>query len=200
MSQSKRLILASNSPRRKQLLSESGYKFEVMPTNIDEDFDSSLPFSQVPVLLAEKKAMALVNTLPANMVVLAADTIVHHEGTILNKPADAQEAYRMLSKLSDQTHEVVTGVAIADGSRVETFFDLAEVTFMSLTEAEIRLYIQLFHPFDKAGSYGAQDWIGLIGVEKINGSYFNVMGLPMHLVYQKLKEFGVWPEFSNIGC
>jgi septum formation protein len=194
MSQSKRLILASNSPRRKQLLSESGYTFEVMPADIDEGFDTALHFTSVPVMLAEKKAMALAHKLPNNTVVLAADTIVHYKGAILNKPADSQEAFEMLSKLSGNTHEVVTGVSIAEGTQMANFFDLAEVTFMPLTEAEIRLYIQHFHPFDKAGSYGAQDWIGLIGVQKINGSFFNVMGLPMHLVYQKLKEFGVWPS------
>jgi len=193
MNQSKRLILASSSPRRKQLMQESGYQFEVLPADIDESFPEDLNFKQVPVYLAKRKSEALISQLSADCVVLAADTIVHFQGRILNKPADAREAFYMLNMLAGQTHEVVTGVAIAEGSHVEAFYDLTEVTFMPLSEAELRIYIERFHPFDKAGSYGAQDWIGLVGVQKINGSYFNVMGLPMHVVYERLKNFGVNP-------
>ena len=199
MNQLKRLILASSSPRRKQLMADSGYNFEVLPADIDESFSPSLSYTEVPVYLAEKKAKALVEQLPKNCVVLAADTIVHFQGQILNKPADAQEAYSMLAALTGKTHEVVTGVALAESSHIETFYDLAEVTFMPLNEAELRVYIEKFHPYDKAGSYGAQDWIGLIGIQKINGSYFNVMGLPMHLVYERLKHFGVEPFAERVG-
>lgn len=182
------LILASSSPRRQFLLKEAGFTFVVDSPNIDESFSDSMPVESVPVFLAEKKAKALLSKI-SNEIVLASDTVVILGNKILNKPADRNEAIQMLTMLSGETHLVITAVCLLSREKVVSFDDRTEVTFAKLSQSEIEFYIDHYKPFDKAGAYGAQDWLGMIGVEKINGSYFTVMGLPIHKVYQQLMKF-----------
>jgi septum formation protein len=182
------LILASSSPRRQFLLKEAGFSFTVDSPNIDESFPATMDVYAVPVFLAEKKAQELVSKI-TDQLVIASDTVVILKGGILNKPADRTDAIKMLSSLSGQTHVVVTGVCILDKKKKVLFDDRTEVTFKELSKAEIEFYIDTCKPFDKAGAYGAQDWLGMVGVEKINGSYFTVMGLPIHKVYHQLITF-----------
>jgi septum formation protein len=182
------LILASSSPRRQFLLKEAGFVFTIDSPDIDESFPESMPHDQVPGYLAEKKAKALSSKIN-DEIVIAADTVVILGKKILNKPANRDEAIQMLSLLSGATHRVITAVCLLSKNKVITFDDCTMVSFVELTPDEIEFYIDNYKPFDKAGSYGAQDWLGMVGIEKINGSYFNVMGLPMHKVYQQLIQF-----------
>ncbi len=182
------LILASSSPRRQFLLKEAGFVFTIDSPDIDESFPASMPHDQVPVYLAEKKARALSAKIN-DEIVIAADTVVILGNKILNKPADREEAIQMVSLLSGATHRVITAVCLLSKNKVITFDDCTTVSFVELTSDEIEFYIDNYKPFDKAGSYGAQDWLGMVGIERINGSYFNVMGLPMHKVYQQLIQF-----------
>lgn len=182
------LVLASNSPRRRELLQESGFTFttEVRPTS--EDFSPTLPPEEVPALLARQKAECFRDD-HDNRLILCADTIVVQGTLILNKPADEQEARNMLRQLSGVTHRVITGVCLLDGDRYTTATDVALVTFRTLQESEINRYIEECRPYDKAGGYGIQEWIGMVGIERIEGSYYTIMGLPTHLVYALLKPY-----------
>jgi septum formation protein len=182
------LILASTSPRRQFLMKEAGFVFTVEPPAADESFPDYMPVEMVPRYLAEKKAEAFKPKLN-NEVVMTADTVVIIHGKILNKPADRMEAIKMLTELEGKTHKVITAVCLLSKEKQELFHDTTKVTFKKLTQEEIEYYIDTCKPYDKAGSYGAQDWLGMVGIEKINGSYFNVMGLPMHKVYKHLMEF-----------
>ncbi|MES2731838.1 MAG: Maf family nucleotide pyrophosphatase [Bacteroidota bacterium] len=182
------LILASNSPRRQQLLREMGIPFTVQVKDTPEDFPEDMPVAEVPGYLARKKATAFANDL-SNAIILTADTVVIIDGKILNKPADAAEARYMLRTLSGRMHEVITGVCVLRGEQVQVFSDSVYVYFAALSDEEIGYYITHHRPFDKAGAYGAQDWLGLVGIERIEGSYFTVMGLPTHKVYAALREF-----------
>jgi septum formation protein len=182
------LILASSSPRRQYLMREAGYEFTVEKPDVEESFPEELPVEQVAKYLASKKAEFFRKDIHQE-VVLTADTVVILDNTILNKPADRNEAINMLSRLSGRTHLVMTGVCILSKEKEETFDDTTEVTFKKLSQAEIEFYIDTYKPFDKAGAYGAQDWIGMTAIEKIVGSYFNVMGLPMHQVYAHLSRW-----------
>jgi septum formation protein len=182
------LILASNSPRRQQLLREMGLDFIVQVKDTAEDFPTDMPLPLVPEYLAKKKAMAFANEL-TDQVILTADTVVIVGEKILNKPVDADEARQMLRTLAGRRHEVVTGVCLLTKEGVQTFSDRVLVYFSSLSDEEIDYYITHYRPFDKAGAYGAQDWLGLVGITRIEGSYFTVMGLPTHKVYHALKEF-----------
>ena len=179
------LIVASSSPRRQYLMKEAGFDFTVEKPEVDESFPSELPAEQVAKYLTEKKA-EFFRLAMNNEIVLTADTVVILQNKILNKPANRNEAFDMLTKLSGNTHLVMTGVCIISKEKEISFEDTTEVTFVSLTREEIEFYIDNYKPFDKAGAYGAQDWIGMIVIEKIVGSYFNVMGLPVHKVYQHL--------------
>jgi len=179
------IILASQSPRRKQLMEQAGYAFHVVVSDVDETNPPGMPGEEVPVFLAQKKAAAIAEGYPDRTIV-AADTIVLLQGEILGKPKDAADAVRMLHKLSGNMHRVVTGVCIRKGEREETFSVVTEVYFRSLTGAQIQYYIDTYQPFDKAGSYAIQEWIGLIGIERINGDYYNVMGLPIGEVAKRL--------------
>ena len=179
------LIVASSSPRRQYLMKEAGFDFTVEKPEVDESFPSELPAEQVAKYLAEKKA-EFFRLAMNNEIVLTADTVVILQNKILNKPDNRNEAFDMLTKLSGNTHLVMTGVCIISKEKEISFEDTTEVTFVSLTREEIEFYIDNYKPFDKAGAYGAQDWIGMIAIEKIVGSYFNVMGLPVHKVYQQL--------------
>ncbi|MPR32861.1 Maf family protein [Salmonirosea aquatica] len=182
------LVLASNSPRRRQLLQECGFEFttEVRPTR--EEFPASMPAQQVPVYLAQQKAECFRHD-HDNRLILCADTIVVQDNVILNKPKHTQEATSMLSLLSGATHRVITGVCLLDGDRYTTATDVAMVTFRRLQDREIERYIEQCRPYDKAGGYGIQEWIGMVGIERIEGSYYTIMGLPTHLVYDLLKPY-----------
>lgn len=179
------LILASSSPRRQYLMREAGFTFTVEKPEVDESFPPDLPVDQVARYLAVKKAEFFRKEI-RNQLIVTADTVVILDQTILNKPADRTEAIGMLSQLSNRTHVVMTGVCILSAEKEESFDDTTEVTFKRLTQEEIEFYVDQYKPYDKAGAYGAQDFIGMIAIEKISGSYFNVMGLPIHKVYQHL--------------
>ncbi len=184
------VILASKSPRRQELLAEMGVKFRVMTRDVVEDFPSSLPAADVPAFLSRKKAAAFEkNELPENHLIIASDTVVIIDNQILGKPKDADDATRMLRLLSGKTHEVVSGVTIKTKDITETFSAVSDVSFNTLNDNEIRFYIEKYHPFDKAGAYGVQEWIGYIGVSAVKGSFYNVMGLPTQMLYQTLKKF-----------
>jgi septum formation protein len=185
MNLSRPLILASSSPRRQYLMKEAGFTFTVEKPDVDEDFPESLPVDQVARYLALKKAEYFRQNI-INQIIVTADTVVILNNKILNKPADKPEAIKMLSELSGHTHLVMTGVCILSADREESFDDTTEVTFKKLSTEEIEYYIDNYKPYDKAGAYGAQDFIGMIAIDKIVGSYFNVMGLPIHKVYQHL--------------
>lgn len=181
-------MLASKSPRRQMLMRELGLPIEVRTLDTDESFNRSLKREAVAKYLAEKKAEALRHTLADHEVLITGDTIVCLEDEILNKPEDAEEAAAMLRKLSGATHTVFTGVCIISGDTKKIFHGATDVTFAALTDEEIEHYIHSCAPFDKAGAYGAQDFIGYVGIIDMQGSFYNVMGFPMHLIYEALKE------------
>ena len=182
------IILASGSPRRKQLLEDIGIVFTVKTKDTQEDFLPTLPAHEIPVILAIRKAEAFLGEI-TDEIIITADTIVAINNQILNKPADFAEAKIMLKMLSGVPHDVITGVCIMSKTKKITFADTTKVFLKELTDEEIHFYIENYKPYDKAGSYGAQEWLGMIGMERIEGSYFNVMGLPVHLVYENLKKF-----------
>lgn len=184
----KPLILASNSPRRKQLLQEAGFDFEVEVIPTDETFPENWPTNEVAGYISSRKAEVFRNLHPEK-IILTADTVVIRGDVILNKPADAPEAARMLKMLSGHTHEVTTAVSLLSDDKINTISDTALVTFRTLEETEINYYIERYKPFDKAGGYGVQEWIGMVGIERIEGSFYTIMGLPVHMVYQLLKPF-----------
>lgn len=185
-----RIILASASPRRKELLSKLDIDFTVNSLcEVDESFPASLPVVQVPQYISRKKADAYRQEMQENDMVITADTVVAVGRRILGKPKSAEEARVMLKLLSDRYHRVVTGVTIMTAKRTETFATVSRVRFTRLNDEEIDHYISKYKPFDKAGAYGIQEWIGMVGITELNGSYFNVMGLPVQRLYAKLKEF-----------
>lgn len=186
----KTLLLASNSPRRQQLLRDAGFEFTVKVKDTNEDFPKTMPVDEVPAFLARKKAEAFREEL-GNQIILTADTIVVIDKDILNKPKDASEAREMLRKLSGRQHQVITGVCVMTAENTESFIDIAEVFFRDLSDWEIDYYIETCRPFDKAGSYGVQDFIGMVGILRMEGSYFTVMGLPVHKVYEALSKYFV---------
>ncbi|MBX9853186.1 MAG: Maf-like protein [Cytophagaceae bacterium] len=189
MNSTDQLILASNSPRRQQLLKEAGINFLIKTKDTKEVYPPSLPSAEVPLYLAKLKADAFRKELKNNETILTADTVVIIDNKILGKPIDENDAVEMLKTLSGRMHTVITGVCILCNNKEIVFHDTTEVYFKKLQQADIEKYVREFKPLDKAGSYGIQEWIGLIGVEKINGSYFNVMGLPVHRVVEELKKF-----------
>ncbi|GAB1445097.1 Maf-like protein [Flammeovirgaceae bacterium] len=170
-------------------MKEAGFEFTIEKPEEDESFPFSMPVHEVPRYLAEKKAKSIEYKLKGNEVILTSDTVVIIDGQILNKPKDRDEAITMLSQLSGKTHTVITAVCLLSKSKVDCFDDSTKVTFKELSENEITYYVDHYKPFDKAGAYGAQDWIGMVGINKIDGSYFTVMGLPMHKVYTHLQQF-----------
>lgn len=183
------LILASKSPRRQQLLHDLGLNFSVQSMDIPEVFPENLGMTEVPVYLAELKAEAFRPQLKDNQLVITADTIVWLNGHVLNKPADYDEGFRMLSNLSGKKHQVITGVCLLSANKKVSFYALTDVWFKSLTDEEIHYYLVHYQPYDKAGAYGIQEWIGYVGINHIEGSFFNVMGLPIQSVYEHLKTF-----------
>lgn len=183
------LVLASNSPRRKELLSELGieYAVKVLP-DIDESYPSSLRGEEIPLYISQEKADAYLPSLRPDELVITADTIVWLGGKVYGKPKNAMQACSMLRELSGQTHQVITGVTLSTPTMRKSFAVTTAVTFSALTEDEINYYVERYRPLDKAGAYGVQEWIGFIGVEKIEGSYYNVMGLPVKRLYEELKK------------
>lgn len=185
-----KVVLGSNSPRRRELLAGLDINFEVQTiAGIDESYPETLEVKEIPVYLAKKKAEAYLSTMPEDELLITADTIVWTFDQILGKPKDREEAIEMLRKLSGQVHEVITGVCLTTKEKMVSFAATSSVHFAELEEEEIIYYVDKYRPFDKAGSYGIQEWIGYVAVESINGSFYNVMGLPVRLLYQQLKNF-----------
>ena len=178
------IILASNSPRRRELLAGLGIDFEVrVLPDIEESFPSALPVAEIAQYIAKEKAEAYRCVMVPNDLVITADTIVVADDEVMGKPHDAADACRMLRKLSGRTHQVITGVCLTTQAQQRQFSVTTDVTFKGLTENEINYYVTTYRPFDKAGAYGIQEWIGYIGVTGLHGSYFNVMGLPVQRIY-----------------
>lgn len=185
-----RVLLASNSPRRKELLQLLGLDFEVVSHHkVDEDWPETMSPMRVPEYLAVRKASAYLPELHNHELLITADTVVVLDGKLLGKPHDAQEAMQMLRELSGKTHMVVTGVYVCDPLLQLSFSVTTQVEFAELTEEDIRKYVEFFKPLDKAGAYGIQEWIGAVGIKGIHGSFYNVMGLPVHALYEALKHF-----------
>lgn len=184
------VVLASNSPRRKELLQRLGINFKVRTLfGIDERYPDSLRGEDIVRYISRNKAQAYRSSMANDELLITADTIVYLEGKVLGKPKGAEEAKAMLKQLSGKTHQVITGVTIVTANRSENFAVTSHVKFSELTDEEINFYVDNYLPFDKAGAYGIQEWIGLVVVEEIRGSYFNVVGLPVQRLYQKLKTF-----------
>lgn len=183
-----KIILASGSPRRKELLSGLGLEYEVrLLPDIDESYEADLCGEEIPIAISRKKSDAYRSSMAQNELVITADTIVYLDGKVLGKPQDETDAKQMLRTLSGRTHEVITGVTLLTTDFQRSFACTTRVTFARLTEEEIDYYISNYRPMDKAGSYGVQEWIGYIGVTSIEGSFYNVMGLPIQRLYTELK-------------
>jgi septum formation protein len=184
------ILLASNSPRRKELLGGLGISYRVVSLpEIDESYPPTLQGSEIPSYIAQKKADAYRSMMTEDTMLITADTIVWLDGKVYGKPTDEENARQMLRELSGRTHTVITGVAITTCARQQVFAVESMVTFATLTEEEIDYYVTKYKPLDKAGAYGIQEWIGYIGVTGLEGSYFNVMGLPIQRLYNELKNF-----------
>lgn len=185
-----KIILASNSPRRKELLAGLDLQFEVrVLQDIDESYPHDLPTLKIAEFISKKKADAYVETMADDELVITADTVVILGDKVMGKPHDEADAKRMLGELSGRTHQVATGVTLSTKERQMSFSVVTDVTFKQLSADEIDYYVRTYHPMDKAGAYGIQEWIGYIGVTALKGSYFNVMGLPVQRIYEALKTF-----------
>jgi septum formation protein len=184
------IILASKSPRRQHLLKLMDVDFKIVLKEVDESYPSGLTPIEIAVYISEKKAKAFDETIH-NEIVLTADTIVSVEGKILGKPDDEEHAFEILSQISGRKHEVITGVSLLKGHQLNSFYDVSEVYFRELKPEEIRYYIETCKPLDKAGAYGIQEWIGLVGIQKIVGSYTNVVGLPTEKLYRELVKYSL---------
>ena len=184
------LILGSASPRRKQLLEGLGLEFSVQVIDANEsEWPAEFKAHEVPMYLAELKSKAYQKELNKNQILITSDTIVWCEGQVLNKPLNFEEGKKMLQQLSGKMHEVFTAVCLRSENRQKLFYERTAVYFKTLSEVEIEYYLNHYKPYDKAGAYGAQDWIGYVGIEKIEGSFYNVMGLPVRLLYEELLSF-----------
>ncbi|WP_422359248.1 Maf family protein [Reichenbachiella sp.] len=189
----KKLIVASNSARRQQLMKDAGFEFEVHVLDVDETLGGDVSNESAAEYLAEKKNKAY-RAIFRDEVILTSDTVVISNDEILGKPLDDKDAFRMIASMSGKSHEVISGVCISSPDHKMSFSDVTKVQFEDLSPAEIEHYIKNYQPFDKAGSYGIQEWMGMIGIQSIQGSFYNVMGLPINRVYQVLRsEFGVSP-------
>jgi septum formation protein len=182
------VILASGSPRRQQFMKDLDLDFEIRLSDVEEVYPDTLKGVQITDFLAELKANALTDILKENDILITSDTIVWHEGKALGKPKDYDDAFDMLMSLSGKTHEVITSVCIKTTQGSNTFNETTKVTFNPLTEDEVKYYLNNYKPYDKAGAYGIQEWIGLVAIAKVEGSYVNVVGLPVDKVYQHLKK------------
>ena len=187
--QHKNIILASGSPRRQQFFKEMDLNFSIQLKEVEEIYPEHLKAEEITNFLAELKANAFENELKENDILVTSDTIVWLYEKALGKPKDYDDAFKMLQQLANQTHEVITSVCLKSVSKVDIFHCTTKVTFSTLSDENIRYYLDNYKPFDKAGSYGIQDWIGLIGISKIEGSYTNVVGLPTEMLFQKLMHY-----------
>ena len=185
----KRIILASKSPRRYELMKMAGLEFEVDSKNTEENHPEGMAVELIPEFLAKKKALAYIHEIDDNTIVIGADTVVILRGKIYEKPNDREHAIEMLMALSGKMHEVITGVCILSKQKEVTFSETTKVYFNSFSKEEIEFYVDRYKPFDKAGSYACQEWIGAIGIRRFEGDYFNVVGLPINRVYKELKKF-----------
>lgn len=186
----KKIILGSNSPRRRELMAGLDLEFTIDTSNtFEESMDEDVQPSQIPVLMAKGKSHGFHRPLDENEVLVTADTVVLVDGKVLGKPHSREQAIDMLRELSGKTHEVVTAVTIRDNQKETTFTDSTFVTFQPLEDSEIEYYIDRYKPFDKAGSYGVQEWIGYVAISRLEGSFYNVMGFPVHKVYKELQAF-----------
>lgn len=186
-----KIILASQSPRRKQLLEWAEIPFEVMVSSTDESFPAEMPVEEVPVYIARQKALAIKEKIveDAEPIILAADTVVVLNNKIIGKPTDRQDAINILTELSGKVHRVITGVVLLKGEQEVSFSDITEVSFHTLNEAQISFYVDNYKPYDKAGAYAIQEWIGVVGIQSVSGDFYNVMGLPVSRVVQSLAIF-----------
>lgn len=185
----KKIILASKSPRRSQLLKSAGFNFEIKTKEVEETYPEDLPLEKVAEYLAEKKANASIEFLQDDQILLAADSIVLLDNEIFGKPKDYDDAFRIIRKLSGNEHQVITGVCLLSKTKKVIFSGISNVKMEELTNEEIDYYIKNFEPYDKAGAYAIQEWIGLCKISKIDGTYSNIMGLPVEMVYRELSEF-----------
>lgn len=183
-----KIILASKSPRRSQLLSEAGFTFKIKTKDVEESYPADMPVKDVAPFLAEKKAMASIEVIEDDEILLAADSVVILGNEIFEKPKDVEDAKRILRRLSGNVHQVITGVCLISKKEKRVFAGVSDVHFQPLTEEEIEYYITNYQPFDKAGAYAIQEWIGHCKISKIEGTYSNIMGLPMELVFRNLAE------------
>jgi septum formation protein len=181
-----RIILGSASPRRQELLKSLGFQFECIPVNADETTPPELVAQEIPLYLCEHKSVSFPRQLTDNELLITADTIVWCNGKVYNNPADFEEGKQMLSSLSGKMHEVFTAVCLRSKNKKVSFFDVSKVYFKELRMEEIEYYLNRYKPYDKAGGYGVQEWIGYIAIDKIEGSFYNVMGLPVQKVYEQL--------------
>lgn len=182
-------ILASKSPRRQELLHSLGVDFQVITKEVDESFPENLKKEEIPVFLAELKAKHFLSDLKENDLLITADTIVWFKGEVLGKPENRQEAIKTLQKLSGHEHQVISGVCLTSLKKQKSFYSISNVSFKHLSLDEIEYYVSEFKPFDKAGAYGIQEWIGFIGITHIEGSFYNVMGLPIQQLYTEIQKF-----------
>ena len=186
----KKIILASNSPRRKELLAGLDICFEVdTRNNLEEVYDPSTPHERIPEVLSEGKSYGFHRPLADDEILITSDTLVLCGDRVMGKPSSREEAIDMIKCLSDRNHKVITAITLRDSQKCMTVSDTAIVHFKALTEKEIEYYVDTYRPFDKEGAYGIQEWIGYIGIDRIEGSYFTIMGLPVHLAYELLTEF-----------
>ena len=191
-----RFILASQSPRRQDLLKTVGLDFEVVVSSSDESYPETMPIQEVPAFIAKNKATAVANILAAkslteNTCIIAADTVVVLDNMVMGKPLDRNDAILSLTKLSGNTHEVITGVCLYHQNEFIIFSEITKVKFHKLTEQQIIYYVDQYKPYDKAGGYAIQEWIGLVGIDSIQGDFYNVLGLPVSKLMQKIKQLGL---------
>jgi septum formation protein len=183
-----KILLASQSPRRQQLIKDSGFEMEIVRIDVEEDFDESLVAEQIPVYLAEKKGKAFNGQLSGNELLVTADTVVWLNDHVLNKPANLDEAFTMLKQLSGQKHTVYTGVCVRSAEKQISFYEASDVFFNPLSDDMIRYYLEQHKPLDKAGAYGIQEFIGYVGIKKIDGCYYNVMGFPVSRFIHEIEQ------------
>jgi septum formation protein len=184
-----RIVLASKSPRRKQLLEWAEVPFDIVVADTDEWYPDDMAAGEAPVFIARNKALAVKKTVGEQRLILSADTVVVLEGEVIGKPEDREDAIRILSALAGKRHEVITGVVLLQGDREKAFADSTEVWFHELSAEQIAFYVDKYQPYDKAGAYAIQEWIGVVGIRRISGDFYNVMGLPVSRVVQSLANF-----------
>ena len=184
-----KIILASQSPRRRELLHLAEIDFDIIVADTDESYPTDLSFEEIAIHIAKNKALAVIHQNTTDKIIVAADTIVVCDGEVIGKPTNKEDAVNIISKLSGNKHTVITGVYMVQKTKEIFFADVTEVTFHNLTQRQIKYYVSKYKPFDKAGAYAIQEWIGAVGIKNINGDFYNVMGLPISRVVEALQQF-----------